>query len=69
MEILFIVTICLFLVFSPLILGSIFLGWQKGIRIVHKKSGIEKKKIVLLDILGHIFSLDFLSPFSEGKSQ
>tara|TARA_Y100001936_G_scaffold157095_1_gene153367 strand:+ start:572 stop:946 length:375 start_codon:yes stop_codon:yes gene_type:complete len=46
MEILFIVTICLFLIFSPLILGSIFLGWQKGIRIVHKKSGIEKNCFV-----------------------
>ena len=42
MEILFIIAICLFLLFSPLILGSIFLGWQKGIRVVHKQSGIEK---------------------------
>ena len=46
MEILFIVTICLFLVFSPLILGSIFLGWQKGIVIVHKESGIKKNCFV-----------------------
>ena len=46
MEILFIIVICLFLLFSPLILGSIFLGWQKGIRIVHKKSGIEKNCFV-----------------------
>ena len=46
MEILFIVTICLFLIFSPLILGSIFLGWQKGIVIVHKESGIKKNCFV-----------------------
>lgn len=46
MEILFIVTVCLFLIFSPLILGSIFLGWQKGIVIVHKESGIEKNCFV-----------------------
>jgi len=46
MEILFIIAICLFLLFSPLILGSIFLGWQKGIRVVHKQSGIEKNCFV-----------------------
>ena len=46
MEILFIVTVCLFLIFSPLILGSIFLGWQKGIVIVHKESGIKKNCFV-----------------------
>tara|TARA_B100000902_G_scaffold309131_1_gene298479 strand:+ start:165 stop:539 length:375 start_codon:yes stop_codon:yes gene_type:complete len=46
MEILFIIVICLFLLFSPLILGSIFLGWQKGIRVVHKQSGIEKNCFV-----------------------
>ena len=46
MEILFIIAICLFLLFSPLILGSIFLGWQKGIRVVHKQSGIERNCFV-----------------------
>ena len=46
MEILFIATVCLFLIFSPLILGSIFLGWQKGIVIVHKESGIKKNCFV-----------------------
>ena len=46
MEILFIVTVCLFLIFSPLILGSIFLDWQKGIVIVHKESGIKKNCFV-----------------------
>ena len=46
MEILFIIVICLFLLFSPLIFGSIFLGWQKGIRVVHKQSGIEKNCFV-----------------------
>ncbi len=32
--------------FSPLILGSIFLGWQKGIKVRHKQSGIEKNCFV-----------------------
>ena len=38
--------ILLLLVFSPLILGSAFLGWQKGIRVIHKQSGIERKCFV-----------------------
>ena len=46
METFFIIIIFLLLVFSPLILGSIFLGWQKGIRVIHKQSGIERKCFV-----------------------
>ena len=30
------------LLFSPLILGSVFLGWQKKIKAKHKQSGVEK---------------------------
>ena len=30
------------LIFSPLILGTIFLGWQKKIKVKHKQSGVEK---------------------------
>jgi len=36
------VLILLCLIFSPLILGSIFLGWQKKIKIKHKQSGVVK---------------------------
>jgi hypothetical protein len=46
METFFIIIIFLLLIFSPLILGSIFLGWQKGIRVIHKQSGIERKCFV-----------------------
>jgi|TARA_B100001250_G_scaffold414503_1_gene453308 hypothetical protein len=42
MDIFFIILIFLLLIFSPLILGSAFLGWQKGIRVIHKESGIKK---------------------------
>ena len=30
------------IIFLPLILGSIFLGWQKKIKVKHKQSGVEK---------------------------
>ena len=30
------------IIFSPLIVGSIFLGWQKKIKVKHKQSGVEK---------------------------
>ena len=36
------ILILLCLIFSPLILGSIFLGWQKKIKVKHKQSGVEK---------------------------
>ena len=36
------IIILLLLIFSPLILGSIFLGWQKKIKVKHKQSGVEK---------------------------
>ena len=36
------IIILLLLIFSPLILGSIFLGWQKKIKVKHMKSGVEK---------------------------
>ena len=42
MDTFFIILIFLLLIFSPLILGSAFLGWQKGIRVIHKESGIKK---------------------------
>ena len=32
----------LLLIFLPLILGSIFLGWQKKIKVKHMQSGVEK---------------------------
>ena len=37
-----IIIILILLWFSPLILGSIFLGWQKKIKVKHKQSGVEK---------------------------
>ena len=33
--------IILAIILSPLILGSIFLGWQQEIKIKHKESGVE----------------------------
>ena len=36
------IIILLLLIFSPLILGSIFLGWQKKIKVKHMQSGVEK---------------------------
>ena len=30
------------IIFLPLIVGSIFLGWQKKIKVKHKQSGVEK---------------------------
>ena len=33
--------IILTIILSPLILGSIFLGWQQEIKVKHKESGVE----------------------------
>jgi hypothetical protein len=33
--------IILIIILSPLILGSIFLGWQQEIKVKHKESGVE----------------------------
>ena len=33
--------IILAIILSPLILGSIFLGWQQEIKVKHKESGVE----------------------------
>ena len=33
-------------VFSPLIIGTIFLGWQKKIKVKHNESGIQKNCFV-----------------------
>ena len=41
-EYLGVIFIVLLLFFLPLVLGSIFLGWQKKIRVKHKQSGVEK---------------------------
>jgi hypothetical protein len=41
-EAFFMIILFLLLIFSPLILGSIFLGWQKGIKVKHKQSEIEE---------------------------
>jgi len=46
METFFIILKFILLIFSPLILGSFFLGWQKRIRVIHKESGIEKSCFV-----------------------
>jgi len=37
-----ILVISFFVAFSPLILGSMVMGWQKKIRVKHQQSGIEK---------------------------
>ena len=42
MEDLFIILFLLFIIFSPLIVGSIFLGWQKKIKVKHNNTGIQK---------------------------
>ena len=39
MEILIVI---LLMIFSPLIIGSIVLGWQKKIKVKHNESGIQK---------------------------
>ena len=46
METFFIILKFILLIFSPLILGSFFLVWQKRIRVIHKESGIEKSCFV-----------------------
>jgi hypothetical protein len=42
LEDLFIILFLLFIIFSPLIIGSIFLGWQKKIKVKHNNTGIQK---------------------------
>jgi hypothetical protein len=37
-----VVLLIILVVFSPLIIGSIFLGWQKKIKVKHNESGILK---------------------------
>ena len=41
----FLLIVTLFL-FSPLIIGSLILGWQKKIRVKHNESGIQKNCFV-----------------------
>ena len=36
------ILILFLIIFSPLILGTIFLGWQKKIKVKHNESGIQK---------------------------
>ena len=42
----FLLTIFLLLLLSPLIIGTIFLGWQKKIKVKHKVSLIQKNCFV-----------------------
>ena len=44
-EIIFFIAFLLFLL-SPLIIGSIFLGWQKKVVVRHTESGIQKNSYV-----------------------
>ena len=39
-------SILILIVFSPLIIGTIFLGWQKKIKVKHNESGIQKNCFV-----------------------
>ena len=41
-ELFMICLILLLIFFSPLILGSLFLGWQRKIKVKHQQSAIEK---------------------------
>ena len=45
-EISIVSMIIILVIFSPLIVGSIFLGWQKKIKVRHNESGIEKNCFV-----------------------
>ena len=40
------ILIIFLIIFSPLILGTIFLGWQKKIKVKHNESGIQKNCFV-----------------------
>ena len=64
MEIL-ILLIILVIIFSPLIIGSMIMGWQKKIK--ENTMNLAYLKTVLLDIHGLISSLVFLCLFLEVK--
>ncbi len=40
------ILILFLIIFCPLILGTIFLGWQKKIKVKHNESGIQKNCFV-----------------------
>lgn len=40
------IILLLLLLFGPLILGTIFLGWQKKIKVKHNESSIQKNCFV-----------------------
>ena len=57
--------IILAIILSPLILGSIFLGWQQEIKIKHKESGVEGSCFVGYSWTYFFFS--FFVPIFRGE--
>ena len=63
MEILIVI---LLMIFSPLIIGSIVLGWQKKIKVKHNESGIQKSCFV--GYSWTYFFFGFFVPICRGET-
>ena len=46
MEVLVIIVICLVILFLPMIIGLLFMGAQRSVRVIHSQSGITKEGYV-----------------------
>ena len=63
-EFLLLIVLTLF-VLSPLIIGSLVLGWQKKIRVKHRESGIQKNCFVGYSWTYFVFG--FFVPIFRGE--
>jgi len=63
-EFLLLIVLTLF-VLSPLIIGSLVLGWQKNIRVKHSESGIQKNCFVGYSWTYFVFG--FFVPIFRGE--
>lgn len=63
-EFLLLIVLTLF-VLSPLIIGSLVLGWQKKIRVKHSESGIRKNSFV--GYSWTYFAFGFFVPIFRGE--
>tara|TARA_B100001996_G_scaffold334092_1_gene284042 strand:+ start:59 stop:439 length:381 start_codon:yes stop_codon:yes gene_type:complete len=63
-EFLLLIVLTLFAL-SPLIIGSLVLGWQKKIRVKHSESGIQKNAFVGYSWTYFVFS--FFVPIFRGE--
>ena len=65
MEVLVIIVICLVILFLPMIIGLLFMGAQRSVRVIHSQSGITKEGYVGYCWTYYLFG--FLVPLFRGE--